>query len=149
PTSRCDGQRMTRIRSAALTAAVTATMLAAPVAAQAHPAIDWQPCANRLGLQCATLAVPLDYANPAGETISLAISRLPSTNPAKRKGVLLVNPGGQGDSQLGLPLELTTRGLPQSVLDRYDLIGFDPRGIGDSTRVTCALPAEFLIPPAF
>jgi hypothetical protein len=111
------------VNKTAVVSALVASLIATPAAAHANPGLDWQPCTNQPGLQCATLAVPLDYANPGGETISLAVSRLPSTNPGKRTGVLLVNPGGQGDSQLGLPLELAARGLPRSVLDRYDLIG--------------------------
>jgi hypothetical protein len=77
--------------------------------------------------------VPVDYAKPHGETIDIAISRLPSTQPALRRGVLLLNIGGQGDSQAALPLKLVSLGLPASVRQRYDLVEFDPRGIGRST----------------
>src|SRR5256885_245350 len=79
------------------------------------------------GMQCADLTVPLDYARP-GQTITVAVSLLASTGAGG--GVLLVNPGGQGDSQLSLPQQLVAMGLPRSVRDRYDIIGFDPRGIG-------------------
>jgi pimeloyl-ACP methyl ester carboxylesterase len=86
--------------------------------------------------------VPLDYSNPSGQTITIAVSKIPAANPATRRGVLLFNPGGPGGSGLFFPAELVALGLPQSVLDTYDLIGFDPRGIGESTPVTCNLTAQ-------
>ncbi len=92
-------------------------------------------------LQCATLRVPLDYRRPAGRTITVAVSRLRSTNPGARRGVLLLDPGGPGDPGLGYPLELAQM-APQRLLDAYDLVGFDPRGVGHSTPVTCGLSFE-------
>jgi pimeloyl-ACP methyl ester carboxylesterase len=92
-------------------------------------------------MQCATLKTPLDYRNPSGPTIDIAISRLPSKKPAARRGVLLVNPGGPA-AGLGYPATLVAAKLPQSVLDQYDVIGFDPRGIGHSTPMTCDLTPE-------
>jgi pimeloyl-ACP methyl ester carboxylesterase len=91
------------------------------------------------GLECAAVAVPLDYRHPGGATITVEISRLPSTNPAHRRGVLLLNPGGPGGPGLNLPVLLAGAGLPASVRETYDLIGFDPRGIEYSTPVSCGL----------
>jgi pimeloyl-ACP methyl ester carboxylesterase len=88
-------------------------------------------------LECATLTVPLDYRRPRAETIDIAVSRLASTNPAKRRGVLLLNPGGPGGPGQDLPVLLTALGMPQNVLDSYDLIGFDPRGVRFSSPVSC------------
>ncbi|HEU5156788.1 MAG TPA: alpha/beta hydrolase [Streptosporangiaceae bacterium] len=85
--------------------------------------------------------MPLNYHEP-GTTITVAVSRLRATDPALRRGVLLMNPGGPGDPGLDWPGRLITRGLPASVRASYDLIGFDPRGIGRSTPVTCELPPE-------
>lgn len=101
--------------------------------------LDWAPCEaeDLAGLECATLEVPLNYEEPDGQTIEIAVSRLASTNPDERRGVLLTNPGGPGGSGLGLPLALVSSGMPVNVLDSYDIIGFDPRGIGRSTPVTC------------
>jgi pimeloyl-ACP methyl ester carboxylesterase len=93
------------------------------------------------GQQCATLQVPLDYADPNGRKIAVAVSRVRSANPASRRGVLLLNPGGPGGPGLDLP-GLLAAVLPQSVLDRYDLIGFDPRFVGTSTPVSCGLSDE-------
>jgi pimeloyl-ACP methyl ester carboxylesterase len=85
--------------------------------------------------------VPLDYSAPGGRTIDIAISRLRTSDPAVRRGVLLLNPGGPGGSGLELP-GLLAQQMPPRVLERYDLIGFDPRGIARSAPVTCALTPE-------
>lgn len=88
------------------------------------------------------MTVPLDYQNPAGRQIPLAVSRISTATPRLRQGVLLLIPGGPGNSGLALP---STRGLklPADVLSRYDIVGFDPRGIGQSTPVSCDLtPAD-------
>ena len=118
------------------------------LAAQAADALrgarppSWGPCADLPDprLQCATIEVPLDHRSPRGRKIEIAISRLQSTAPQRRHGVLLVNPGGPGEPGLDLPLALAAI-LPPSVLDRYDLIGFDPRFVGRSTPLGCGLPA--------
>jgi pimeloyl-ACP methyl ester carboxylesterase len=86
--------------------------------------------------------VPLDYRKPRGRTIEIAISRLASQDPAKRRGILVTNPGGPGGPGLTFPAELKDLGMPQTVLDAYDVIGVDPRGVGQSTPVTCDLNAE-------
>ncbi|MGW7350273.1 alpha/beta hydrolase [Streptomyces sp. NPDC054784] len=88
-------------------------------------------------LECTTLEVPLDYRHPDGRKIDIAVSRLASESPAKRRGVLLTNPGGPGAPGLDYPALLAASGLPKSVLDSYDVIGFDTRGVGRSTPVTC------------
>ncbi|TVT08936.1 alpha/beta hydrolase, partial [Amycolatopsis bartoniae] len=123
-------------------------------AAEGSDSLRWGPCPDlgtpANGLECATLAVPLDYRRPAGPTIEIAVSRLPSTDPAKRRGVLLMNPGGPGGPGLTLPLALVGSGAPASLRESFDLIGFDPRGVGHSSPVTCDLPADRLtsdLPP--
>jgi pimeloyl-ACP methyl ester carboxylesterase len=132
---------------AALTAIMTTTLVAPTVAA---PALRWGPCTEAPeGLQCATLAVPVDYTAPGGERLELAVFRLPSTRPSARRGVLMVNPGGQFASAVGLPHELVAEGLPDSVREQYDIVAFDPRGIGRSTRVDCNLPPGFAIPQPY
>ncbi|MGW7269758.1 alpha/beta hydrolase [Streptomyces sp. NPDC054864] len=103
----------------------------------------WKQCGSETpaAFQCATLKVPLDYRAPGGKRIDVAISRLRTSAPGKLHGVLLSNPGGPGNPGLELPVELSRR-LPQQVTDRYDLIGFDPRGIGRSSPVRCGLDPE-------
>lgn len=90
--------------------------------------------------QCGTLQVPLNYKDPAGRKITVAVSRIPAADPSHRRGVLLLNPGGPGGPGLDLPTQFATL-MPQNVLDQYDLIGFDPRGVGQSTPVSCGLTA--------
>nr|WP_037715651.1 alpha/beta hydrolase [Amycolatopsis sp. AA4] len=128
-------------------AALTAT--AAPAhASPAKSAVNWGACPADVAspaLQCASLEVPLDYRHPDGKKISVAISRLPSAEPAKRRGVLLFNPGGPGGPGLAFPLTWANLGAPASLLAEYDLIGFDPRGVGHSTPVSCDLSPEQLV----
>ncbi|GAB1689123.1 alpha/beta hydrolase [Krasilnikovia sp. M28-CT-15] len=97
--------------------------------------IAWGACDNPAlksrGAQCGQLTVPLDYANPSGDKIKLAVSRILHKVPAdKYQGVTLVNPGGPGGS--GLVLSVLGEFVPNHAGDAYDWIGFDPRGVGDS-----------------
>lgn len=101
--------------------------------------LDWSDCGE--GFECATLVAPLDYDDPAGETIEVAVNRLPSTGAAERVGSLLVNPGGPGAS--GLDYARSTGVVSDVVLDAFDLVGFDPRGVGSSTPVECVSDAEY------
>jgi pimeloyl-ACP methyl ester carboxylesterase len=118
----------------------------APSGASATPTLEWEACPPEddpaPGQECASLSVPLDYAAPTGDQIEIAVSRIPATTPEQRRGVLLLNPGGPGSRGLtGLPAKVA-RLAPPELLERYDLIGFDPRGIGRSTGVTCDLAPE-------
>jgi pimeloyl-ACP methyl ester carboxylesterase len=97
------------------------------------PVLSWIDCGG--GFQCATAQVPLDYARPRGRAISLALVRLPAGDPVHRIGSLLVNPGGPGDS--GVTTVLQGGPFPPELHARFDLVGFDPRGIGRSTPVRC------------
>ena len=93
---------------------------------------DWVDCTG--GFECTTVAVPLDHADPAGPTIDIAINRRPAGDPARRIGILLSNPGGPGGPGLGLARRLSQ--VPQ-LTERFDLIGFDPRGVGESNPLQC------------
>lgn len=117
------------------------------VAKRPAGSLDWAPCEaqNLAGLECATLQVPLNYDEPDGQTIEVAVSRLASANPQERRGVLLTNPGGPGGAGRSMPLLLAQAGMPASVLDSYDIIGFDPRGIEQSTPVTCGWNQQDLL----
>lgn len=100
---------------------------------------NWTGC--RDGFECARLVVPLDYADPGGTTIEISVNRRPAGSDSKRIGSLLVNPGGPGAS--GLDFARAGPGIvSESLLERYDLVGFDPRGVGESTPVTCLTDAE-------
>jgi len=84
----------------------------------------------------------VDHTDPDGDGIDLMISRPASTNPDKRRGTLMLNPGGPGGSGLTQPAFLVSQGMPASVLDNYDLIGMDTRGIGRSAPVGCGFTLE-------
>jgi pimeloyl-ACP methyl ester carboxylesterase len=93
----------------------------------------WADCKG--GFQCATVEVPLDYAHPAAGTIGIAISRKPATDTSRRIGSVLTNPGGPGAS--GIQFLRGEAGAMSALNARFDLIGFDPRGIGQSAPVRC------------
>ncbi|MGL5850710.1 MAG: alpha/beta hydrolase [Phycicoccus sp.] len=88
------------------------------------------------GLQCATLDVPLDHDKPNGKTIGIAMSKRPAGDPDARRGSLFVNPGGPGAGGLSRPATAERR-YDASVLESFDIVGFDPRGIGASAPVQC------------
>lgn len=112
--------------------------------------LEWTPCppassaatpgaATDSGLECATLQVPLDYADPDGEQITIGLNRLPARDSAKRIGSLIFNPGGPGGGASPI-VALEASGTPvftPAVLDHFDLIGMDPRGTSTSTPVRC------------
>lgn len=92
--------------------------------------IDWSPCGK--GLQCATVLAPLDYAHPDDEAITLALAKRPAS-ATPRAGSLFINPGGPGASGVDYVGYFDAKGL-----ERYDIVGWDPRGTGASTPVKCA-----------
>jgi pimeloyl-ACP methyl ester carboxylesterase len=87
------------------------------------------------GFQCGTIQVPLDYSNPGTKSISIAIVRKPATDQAHKIGSLLVNPGGPGGS--GIDYARSPDVVSSTVAARFDIIGFDPRGVGESSSVHC------------
>jgi pimeloyl-ACP methyl ester carboxylesterase len=91
--------------------------------------------------KCGTVSVPLDYSDPAGQKITVEASELATAKPGKFRGYLLLNPGGPGLEGLDMPSSMAPT-LPVSVLDEYDLIGFDPRGVGASTPMSCGLSED-------
>jgi pimeloyl-ACP methyl ester carboxylesterase len=106
-----------------------------------HSTLAWRSCSD--GMRCATLKVPLNYAHPAARSITLALSEVPATAPpSQRQGILLVNPGGPGGSGLSLA-SFVAQGLDPSVAARYDIIGFDTRGVGSSRPALHCDPGFF------
>ncbi|GGO92179.1 hypothetical protein GCM10012280_41760 [Wenjunlia tyrosinilytica] len=93
-------------------------------------------------IRCGRVEVPLDYSRPHGARISLMVSRAKATGTREqRQGSLLYNPGGPGGSGLSFPLALTRKSPNWTrVAKAYDFVGFDPRGVGQSTRVSCEDP---------
>ncbi len=125
--------------STAPTETAPSTTRAAAVAAPSNTpkgTLSWAPCPDEdlEGLQCATLALPLDPEKPEGDTFEMALSKLPATG--KATGSILVNPGGPGASGLRYA-QSVARSMSPAVLAKYDMIGFDPRGVGKSMPIDC------------
>lgn len=95
--------------------------------------LEWRDCE---GGECATLTVPLDYDDPDGDTIEVALIRVPATDPDEKIGSLLVNPGGPGASGVDF---VANNGFlfPDDLRERFDIVGFDPRGSGATEQIEC------------
>ena len=113
----------------------------------AHSTLHWHSCAGVLGQQgvpdCTMLSVPVNYAQPGGRHISLALDMIPATAPkSKQQGIMLVNPGGPGGDGLPLAAEVA-QGISPAVAAEYDIVGFDPRGVGSSVPALSCDPGYF------
>ncbi|MFK0040523.1 alpha/beta fold hydrolase [Paenarthrobacter sp. NPDC090517] len=149
------GRPVRRLRVSAAAAILLAVPLVAGCAPTAAPAqgaglerfqdqsLQWAACEDAqlagTGAECAMVTVPLDYSVPEGRTISVAISRIASTDPSQRRGILLTNPGGPGGRGLGMPADVRS-GMTEGVAKAYDVIGMDTRGLGESTPIDCGVP---------
>ncbi|MBO2453076.1 alpha/beta fold hydrolase [Actinomadura barringtoniae] len=146
---------------AAVAAAAGTTAMVPAAAAERASGVAWRTCPNYSGetlkrlappeqqaelrkllarMECGTVSVPLDYRQPSGRQITIAVTRLKATDRGHRLGSLAVNPGGPGGSGYLMPIQLVLdheNGTGAKVNQRYDLIGFDPRGVGYSTKVNC------------
>ena len=100
--------------------------------------LTWSECKgkDRAGMQCAQAQVPLDYKKPGGKTITISMLKVPAKS-GKPTGSLFVNPGGPGGSGIEKAASLS-KSLKPEILDKYDVVGFDPRGVDASTPVKCA-----------
>ena len=113
----------------------------------AHSTLHWHACSRPLAAygvrDCTMLSVPLNYADPGGRHISLALDMVPATAPkSQQQGIMLVNPGGPGAS--GLPwAPIIADGLSRGVAKDYDIVGFDPRGVGSSVPALSCDPGFF------
>src|SRR5258708_29501721 len=133
---------------------------ASPAPAASSPTVHWRPCPQYsnavlgyLGIrpqdypkfralwartECGTVKVPLDYRHPEGKKITIALTRLRAKDQAHRLSSLAMNPGGPGGSGYLMPATLVLESSTDAQLhERYDLIGFDPRGVGYSTSYDC------------
>lgn len=143
--------------TAASAVAVLATSLLVPQHASAGPkptpkagsaqTIHWGACPKAdppypnpsTRAECGTVRVPVDWADPDGPTMKIAVARQKATNPSRRIGVLLSNPGGPGTPGVddAYYADAPNDGYPKSIRERFDIIGFDPRGIGRSGELRC------------
>lgn len=129
-------------------------LLASPVHAvdpAPPPALSWESCgtARTVGraapsdtYQCATLRVPLDHRDPGGATLGLPLIRKPAADPDARVGVLVLQPGGPGGSGVDFVRD-NYADLPAELRARFDVVGFDARGVGRASQVRCWTDAEY------
>ncbi|MEV5965662.1 alpha/beta hydrolase [Kribbella sp. NPDC051952] len=104
------------------------------------PKIAWGSCGTAPALkpfQCASVEVPTDYDRPRGATTTIALTRLPATDPAHKIGTLFTNPGGPGGSGVDFVQQAGQSAYTPGVRAKFDILGFDPRGVGKSDPVTC------------
>lgn len=123
----------------------TAQAVPGPLDEYYNQTVAWAECPAgwvnpSTGIECATVIVPMDYANPENGNLEIALSRRKAADPARRRGVLMTNPGGPGGSGLGAVHWFNAQ---TDVLKIYDVIGMDPRGVGRSTQLRCiATPSD-------
>jgi pimeloyl-ACP methyl ester carboxylesterase len=110
----------------------TTTTLAPP------PPLAWERCGR---FECSTLVVPLDYGQSGGTMIRVAVIRSRATDPARRIGSLVINPGGPGESGYAL-IARDVGLLPGRVRQRFDVVEMDPRGVGRSGAISCTVPGS-------
>ncbi|WP_031487103.1 alpha/beta fold hydrolase [Streptomyces bicolor] len=120
------------------TAGAEAADAGPPGGSPAPRAIDWKPCAQDATAECGTLRLPVDRARPSGGTFDLAVARRKATEPDRRVGVLLVNPGGPGDSGVNFAVGRAKSHFSAEIQAKFDIVGFDPRGVGGSNPVRCS-----------
>ena len=108
----------------------------------AHTEADRQTLGGR-GLQCTRLTVPLDYAKPDGDTITIGVLRKPASATDRRIGSLVINPGGPGAGGMTAAAHLSSQVKDAELAQRFDFVGFDPRGVGASEpTVKCLTDTE-------
>jgi|CXWL01.1.fsa_nt_gi pimeloyl-ACP methyl ester carboxylesterase len=126
--------RTTLLSTAAATLLIAITLLSPGREAAARSNILWRACHD--GFECGTMDVPLDHSKPGGGDIEIALIRAPALDQEHKIGSLLVNFGGPGGPGVEGVLNAVYF-FPQELQERFDIIGFDPRGVGQSTAVDC------------
>ena len=147
--------RMTRVAATALLAIGLLIHLPAAdaEAGATPPAIAWHTCAtgpaddlgtalDEAGAQCGEVIVPVDYGRRGGRTITLALSRIRATDPARRRGTLMINPGGPGTPAM---VQVLLGQYMPAVAATYDLVGMDPRFVGRSSPLRCDWPTDTFV----
>jgi pimeloyl-ACP methyl ester carboxylesterase len=131
------------IRGSGSAPSVVATPLGPPPGAEPlarfySQRLEWKKCE---GAWCSGLEVPVDYENPQGDTITIAVVNVPARRPSKRIGSLVVNPGGPGASGFDYARAADFI-VGKPVRNSYDVVGFDPRGVQRSAPIDCVTDTE-------
>ncbi|WP_285637777.1 alpha/beta fold hydrolase [Lentzea sp. NBRC 102530] len=122
--------------------AAVATLTTVSPAVSSAAALAWEPCPDRAGFDCAVLNRPISVKQPGLGTFGMALVRHRATDPSRRIGVLVVNPGGPGQSGVDFTFAVEQKFSPE-VRARFDVVGFDPRGVGLSQPVRCSAEVLF------
>ncbi|MFI6096640.1 alpha/beta fold hydrolase [Lentzea sp. NPDC051213] len=148
-------QPMMRVFGAALasSALVLGSSSAAFAAPEGQPeyqagAIDWKPCTEVPTVDCGFLELPVDYAKPNGEKFQLAVSRRRANDQANKIGSMVINPGGPGGSGVDFSFG-ADRYFSKEIVDKFDVIGFDPRGVARSQPIKCSADLMQKAPSAY
>ena len=107
-------------------------------------ALQWTPCPDVPDTACASIQVPIDYARPDGPQLPLRLGRVPAADPARSRGVLLIIPGGPGVGIRGVFSDTRALHNMDELARQWDVVSFDPRGVGESSPVRCSPDA---VPP--
>ncbi|MEF2978724.1 alpha/beta hydrolase [Subtercola sp. YIM 133946] len=102
--------------------------------------LQWATCNDTF--ECATATVPLDWSDPSGQTVTLSLIKKPASGSGQKLGTLFVNPGGPGVSAIDFLRDSTDFAVDPVLQAQYDVVAFDPRGVGASSPVTCVTPAQ-------
>ncbi|GII97587.1 alpha/beta hydrolase [Sinosporangium siamense] len=122
---------------AALTVPLTPFASAAAGAAAPSAGIAWEPCAENPAVDCGSITLPINRDDPGGPTFKLALARIKATDSAARQGSLVFNPGGPGGEGVATLIK-GWNFFSNEINRRFDIIGFDPRGVGRSSPVLCS-----------
>lgn len=120
----------------------TASTTDTPQDAAGAPELTWGACDGADAFDCASVEVPSDHDRPRGAATTLAVTRLPATDPGRRIGSVFVNFGGPGGEGVSTLHQLGQQLFAPSVRERFDIVSFDPRGVGQSDPATCYPDAE-------
>ncbi|MEY3531904.1 MAG: hypothetical protein RLY68_906, partial [Actinomycetota bacterium] len=101
----------------------------------------WKDCKDDKKFQCAEIQVPIDYQNPGDASLTLALKKLPAKQSANKVGSLLINPGGPGGSGTDY-VTYAEDAFGKRLMDSFDIVGFDPRGVAQSTPLDCLTDQE-------
>ncbi|MFI1885366.1 alpha/beta hydrolase [Streptomyces jumonjinensis] len=124
------------ICSTALTEPSLAPAGGGPSPPESVPRLNWRPCVPGSPFDCASATAPLNYADPGRRTIDLAVVRRKATGPGRRIGTLFFNPGGPGGPGT-VQMPQWYEFFPREIRERFDIVSWDPRGVGNSTPVRC------------
>ena len=131
----------TTMRTIGITVTCSALLLGGTAVATAETsttdAVTWTPCPEKPDVECGTVTVPVDWAKPNGEKMGVAIARRKATDPAKRIGSLLIDPGGPGGSGVDFAFGADRYFSPE-ISQKFDIVGFDPRGVARSNPILCS-----------